>query len=357
MADTKAAISGLNIDEAKLSSLLDLLDRKEALAPESNRRTDERFLFRQTVLVEVRRAEGSWSSFNMPTRNLSRTGICLLFPGYIHTGTKCRVQLMTTHNNWQTVEGAIRWCRYLQGRLHDVGIRFDQNIDITMFCAQAVTRRFLIVDDDPAMVRLISHHLQSLNVNVAVATNGRDGVEQAMGQMFDCVLMDIEMPEMDGFEALTELRTKGYTGMVIATTGRTGPDDEQRIRTAGFSRYFKKPVTKEALKGLLASLADEPIFSSMAQETSMHSLINQFVEELVSKCRSFEQTMANAEMNELERLARNLKSEAGSYGFEPITEASEKLERLIQAKSAADQVADQVRELSNLCRLVRPVGK
>lgn len=357
MADTKTAISGLNVDEAKLSSLLDHLDRKEAQAPEIAQRTDERFSFRQTVLVEVRRAEGSWSSFNMPIRNLSRTGISLLFPGYIHTGTKCRIQLMTTHNNWQMIEGDIRWCRYLQGRLHDVGIKFDHPIDITMFCAQAVTRRFLIVDDDPAMVRLISHHLQSLNVSVTVATNGREGVEQAMGQMFDCILMDIEMPEMDGFAALAELRNQGYSGMVIATTGRTGPDDEQRIRNAGFSRYFKKPVTKDALRELLSSLADEPIFSSMAQETSMHALINQFVEELLAKCRAFEQAMAKAEFAELERLARNLKSEAGSYGFEPITDASEKLERLIQSKTAADQIADQVRELSNLCRLVRPVGK
>jgi CheY-like chemotaxis protein len=93
--------------------------------------------------------------------------------------------------------------------------------------------------------------LQRLGQEVDVASNGREAVEQWSRQPFDLVLMDVQMPEMDGYQATRAIREKerGTGGhiRIVALTAHAMPDDEQICLKAGMDSYLAKPVRREEL--------------------------------------------------------------------------------------------------------------
>ncbi|MFQ5423915.1 MAG: response regulator [Phycisphaerae bacterium] len=356
-ASQQAKSSAVILTGDKLDQLLDHLDQLDAKLVEKGGGGVRSYRFRKdNVHIEIKNSEGTTSEFLLPARTLSAETMAFLHLGFIHTGTPCRIQLVTNHNMWHSVEATVEACRYVAGRLHDVRVRFDQPIDVAMFCRQAISRRILLVDDDSLMLRLTTHHLKSMDVEVVTAEDGEAGVEQALNNAFDCVLMDIEMPKLDGIGAIRRLRSSGYNGRVVAITALSGSDQRDRILEAGFDTYIEKPVSKSTLEQLIATLDEEPILSSLAGDADMKELIDAFVSELPKRCRAIEEALAKSDVGDLEKTARNLKGEAGGYGFEPITEAAAQVEAAARDGSDATNLAHFVSQLAKLCRLVRGTG-
>jgi CheY-like chemotaxis protein len=122
-------------------------------------------------------------------------------------------------------------------------------------------RRILVADDAPDNRRLISRFLTLAGADVDCVENGRRAVERALEQPYDLVLMDVQMPEMDGFEAVSCLREQGYMRPVVALTAHAMAADVAECLEAGFSDHLGKPVTRETLVTRVASLtstADSP---------------------------------------------------------------------------------------------------
>src|SRR5262249_46302484 len=107
--------------------------------------------------------------------------------------------------------------------------------------------RILLVEDGLDNQQLISFHLRKAGAAVSIADNGRIGVEMASGQPFDVILMDMQMPEMDGYTAASMLRAKGMTLPIIALTAHAMSEDRAKCLAAGCSDYLSKPVPKELL--------------------------------------------------------------------------------------------------------------
>jgi len=118
----------------------------------------------------------------------------------------------------------------------------------------------LLAEDGPDNQRLIGHFLRSAGATVTIAENGRVAVELALdawrnGEPFDVVLMDMQMPVMDGYAATRELRQSGYTGPIIALTAHAMSTDRERCREAGCDEFETKPVDRDALYTKIRSLA------------------------------------------------------------------------------------------------------
>lgn len=112
-------------------------------------------------------------------------------------------------------------------------------------------KRVLLVEDSADNQLLISLYLKRSGCSLDIASNGREGVEMAMANVYDLVLMDIQMPLMDGHEAMRTLRRRGYPGFVIALTAHAMNEERMRSEKSGFDDYLTKPINKVHLFGTL----------------------------------------------------------------------------------------------------------
>ncbi|MBI3924814.1 MAG: response regulator [Armatimonadetes bacterium] len=114
-------------------------------------------------------------------------------------------------------------------------------------------RRVLVVDDDRINRVVLTDMLESLDCEVATAENGRQAVEAVLSGPFDLVLMDCEMPVMNGFDAACLLRTQHRrTVPIVALTGHESSRVGERCTQAGIDEVLTKPLSEETLRRLLA---------------------------------------------------------------------------------------------------------
>jgi CheY-like chemotaxis protein/anti-sigma regulatory factor (Ser/Thr protein kinase) len=107
--------------------------------------------------------------------------------------------------------------------------------------------RVLLVDDSLDNQVLVGRFLKMAKADVKTASNGREAVEKALQEDFDVVLMDLQMPEMDGYQALEHLKMAGYSKPIIALTAHAMHEERQRCLESGFAEHLSKPVDRQAL--------------------------------------------------------------------------------------------------------------
>lgn len=108
------------------------------------------------------------------------------------------------------------------------------------------TARLLIAEDDPTNSQIFSHVFKLHKIESDSATNGIEAVEMWEQGNYDLIVMDVQMPRMDGFEATRAIRAKerergGHT-LILAMTGHASREDEQRCFNAGMDAFISKPV-------------------------------------------------------------------------------------------------------------------
>jgi CheY-like chemotaxis protein len=119
---------------------------------------------------------------------------------------------------------------------------------------QGYSPRVLVAEDNVINQRIAARLLQKLGCTVDVVANGREAVEMIDGIAYDLVLMDVQMPEMDGFAATGEVR-RGHgpqTSLpIVAMTANAMSGDRERCLAAGMNDYVSKPVHPEDLQRVL----------------------------------------------------------------------------------------------------------
>lgn len=103
--------------------------------------------------------------------------------------------------------------------------------------------RIVVADDDPDILNIISMSLEAMGHQVSRATNGREAVDAVKAQHPDLVVMDLMMPEVDGYQATKELKSDPGTASipVLALTAKAMRGDEEKGRQAGVDAYITKP--------------------------------------------------------------------------------------------------------------------
>ncbi len=118
-----------------------------------------------------------------------------------------------------------------------------------------MTKKILIVEDNPDNMSLVVFLLQSAGHTVLTAMNAEVGLALAGEQVPDLVLMDIQLPGMDGLEATRQLKRDAATSAipVIALTALAMKGDEERIRGAGCDGYVAKPIRYQEFLAIVAA--------------------------------------------------------------------------------------------------------
>src|SRR5262249_30012130 len=114
--------------------------------------------------------------------------------------------------------------------------------------------RVLVAEDNPVNQRVAIRMLERLGLGADVASDGREAVQSFGRQPYAAVLMDCQMPELDGFEATAKIRAREGNGRrtpIIAMTASAMRGDRERCLAAGMDDYISKPVTIDSLRTVL----------------------------------------------------------------------------------------------------------
>ena len=107
-----------------------------------------------------------------------------------------------------------------------------------------MTKNILVVDDDELVLLAIQELLTPLGFSVTLATNGADALRKAASQQFDVVILDVIMPEMDGFEVCRKMRQLEayHETPILMLTAKSGEEDKQRGMEAGATFISPSPL-------------------------------------------------------------------------------------------------------------------
>ena len=218
-------------------------------------------------------------------------------------------------------------------------------------------KRTLVVEDNPLNQTFAREILEDAGHSVTLAGNGREALEALQRNAFDIVFMDVQMPEMDGLEAVRRIRSgeagePARTVRIVAATAFAVPGDRDKCLEAGMDGYVVKPLRSE---DLLAALADEQSVGS-AEESDMKDatdpqdvidmedalarlggkrelfdrLAATFIDDARSKLAALNQSVADGDMVEVLRLAHGLKNSAGMIAAAEMAEAARDLETAVR---------------------------
>jgi len=134
--------------------------------------------------------------------------------------------------------------------------------------------RVLVVDDGQANRRLIKLILERAGVTVEEAENGQVGYEMATQSHFDVVLMDMQMPVLDGYQATAKLRASGYTRPIVALTANVMTGDKEKCDSAGCDGFLAKPVDIDELLETIAGYIGRCENSSQVETNEAEQLAN-----------------------------------------------------------------------------------
>ena len=239
-------------------------------------------------------------------------------------------------------------------------------------------RRILVADDGRDNQYLISLFLTSAGAQVDVVEHGQAAIDRIRNaaredRPYDVVLMDMQMPELDGYAATARLRKDGFAGPIVALTAHAMAGDREKCLAAGCSDYLSKPVTRNnLLRTVAAHLAEEgtlevpesradadgpeavtrfePIVSRFADDPRMAEAIGRFVTRLSERVGALLDAVQQGDRERLIREAHQIKGAAGGYGFDSLTDAARALEARLRDVDAAELALDDIEELVDLCR-------
>jgi CheY-like chemotaxis protein len=242
--------------------------------------------------------------------------------------------------------------------------------------------RILVAEDQPINQRVIGDMLHLLGARVTLANHGREALKRLAEAPFDAVLMDIQMPELDGLAATERIRENpAWVNLpVIALTAGVTEAEQERMRACGMSDLLPKPITLNALSAILerwiepapmaqpapvipppsnafdASGADPgerlalpaidiPTLRKMVGETTdVRALLRQFADEIRDDAQTIVRSLDRGDAAEADRLVHRLKGTAGNFRAMDLYAAATRLETDLQAGQDPGPALDAMRQ-------------
>ena len=211
--------------------------------------------------------------------------------------------------------------------------------------------RILLAEDNEINQQIATELLEGAGATVKVANNGREAVEiLSAGPQpppFDVVLMDLQMPEMDGYQATARLRADSRLAAlpIVAMTAHATLEERQRCLDAGMNEHVGKPIDPDNLfetvgrfykpeKEVGPVLDMKDGLSRVAGNHKLYlRLLSQFIEQQGPAVQQIRHAWANSDAALAERLAHSLKGVAGNIGARPVQAAAGDLEKRIRDRA------------------------
>ena len=240
--------------------------------------------------------------------------------------------------------------------------------------------RCLVAEDNPVNQKLVTRMLERCGHEVQLAATGRQAVEAASASEFDIVLMDVQMPEMDGLEATAEIRRRedesgsGKHLPILAMTAHAMPGDREACLDSGMDGYLSKPLRLDHLMdAIAATIGDEPLSPDPLREMGgtmdmdrdlalsrvggdeqlLGELAGLFLEEYPQLLRLLREGVEKPNWTQAAEAAHQLKGLLGQFGAEEARELAVKAEQCARQAEPLE-AAQTVEALEKAMHRLRP---
>ena len=244
-----------------------------------------------------------------------------------------------------------------------------------------IGKKILLVEDNTMNQFFAQKLLEGWGIKVDIANNGKEGVEMFGRKHYDCILMDIQMPEMDGFQATKIIRQENKYIPIIALTALSVEEESDNFKSAGMNDYITKPFEAEYLKKRLIeymlvyqsySISSPKSKQIITVQTYNNSLLTQMMKGNQVQIRQMEQLFVNQaeevmkqmhqyflleNWKEIGLIAHKLKASIDMLQITNLKQVIRKLESIEKnntEKRVVDELINNVTEtLQNVCLLIK----
>lgn len=233
---------------------------------------------------------------------------------------------------------------------------------------EAFEMKILLVDDDPMSRKLMGYYLKPLELDLEVVGSGLECLTSVQESAPDLILLDCQMPEMDGFETCRRLRSGGFEGPVWALTGDLDEDTVRRCLEAGMDEHLGKPVNPVALRDKIAQnrpapsqraeVDNDPLASvqALAQAAGDSQLAVKLSHSFLKVTDGLLGEMTTAAENDdwstVRALGHRLQGSAGTFGAKALSEGARQLCLRLRVEDArAWEEIEDLKELWSPLRL------
>jgi PAS domain S-box-containing protein len=234
--------------------------------------------------------------------------------------------------------------------------------------------KVLVVDDGPTNRRLLEVLLSRVGAEVDLAEHGGDAVLQATTTHYDAILMDMQMPVLDGYSATRELRNREVKTPIIALTAHAMSGEDKKCYDAGCDGYLTKPVNRDELIAALSRLlaADHEVSSQVVptaarsasdsdaivseldtNDAELREIVVDFIERLTTYRLQLREAWQQRDWESLREQGHSLKGTAAMVGFPTISAVGSTIE--CQAHECDAELATSLDRLDALAARVRIV--
>lgn len=327
---------------------------------------------------------------NSVTRRYGGTGLGLAISRRLSSALGGELQVESKEG-----EGSIFILKVKTGSLKDVDLLLAPPADALIGMLDSEPNdeillpacNILVVEDGEINRKLVRIMLEEAGAKVTTAENGWVGVQAARREAFDLIVMDMQMPVMDGYTAASELRKDGVTVPIVALTAHAMKGDEEKCLAAGCSDYLTKPIQGTSLlrtvRNLIpgetvqpADLAEPMVAAKSAGRTEVQveaeattyapgdlkstlplenpiyqEIVEEFIGFLNEHVRDMKSALVDHDFDQLTHLAHGLKGAGGTAGFSALTSPAARV-----WDAAKDEDCDQIEEsLAVLAELTQQI--
>jgi signal transduction histidine kinase/DNA-binding NarL/FixJ family response regulator len=263
------------------------------------------------------------------------------------------------------------------------GLPSDSEARITVPTIARAQLRILLAEDNPANQKLATYILRTRGHVLEIAGDGQQAIDLSEQNRYDVILMDVEMPRMNGLEAAAVIRKRENSGSrvpIIAMTAHAMKGDRERCLAAGMDGYLSKPVNAQEMIGLVESLAagaaaivppslKEPTNPSAAsafdpvlalnrclnKRDLLQEMIAFFFQDADTLLPQLRAALQNGDLTEVGRLGHRLKGTLSHIAADSASEAAERVEGFLLHAGEHAEAEEAVHALVRECEVLRAV--
>ncbi len=367
-----SAKNTLRLGERELEALINRIEQDSGPSSSPNREF-VRWEFRMvSVRLSIENINGGVVTIPVATRNISRGGMSVLHCSYIHSGSKCSLELVMPNGRQLKVTGRIARCTHIGGKVHEAGIVFDEQVSTRdLLGLDPMEEAYSLEHVDPELLigtvvivtgsemdrDILLNFLDLTQLIVRVASTIDEAIERTK-KGCDLIFTDLHLGAESGVDLVARCRSEGIDVPILVMTAENGQEARDELRMAGASGYYSKPIEQHRLYQALAEfmLADGdggPVHTTLTQSDPAYSLLPNFFANMPKIVVGLERALLDDDLEQCRELCRTLASSAAALGFAGVGELAIRADRGLHRGGAVSDAAADVRALIIACRRVR----